>query len=385
MKKKVLIIHTKYRNFGGEDANIIEEVNLLKKRYEVRYLEFDNNESFNFFDLFSFFFGSNYRSNRKLIQNINNFKPDIAYVHNTWYKAGLGIFKELKKANIKTVLKIHNFRYNCTQYFLSSNHLKGTKNCNMCGFEKKRFKIFNKYFQNSYLKSIFVVLYGKRYTNILKKNDFKIVVLNKFHKQHLSSLGVKREIDILYNPIEIKVLSNKEYNPESKSIVYAGQLSKEKGIYNLLEIWSKFENNDLKLNLIGSKNLLDEQKLKEYDLSNVNFLGQLNNNETMDHISNSRAVVTLTRMYEGQPRLLCEASALGIPSIYPSFGGMDEYYPKDYQLKFIQYDYRNFEDKLKLIFNKEFLMNERKKIYGFFKNNFNNDKLILKYMDILEK
>ena len=29
-------------------------------------------------------------------------------------------------------------------------------------------------------------------------------------------------------------------------------------------------------------------------------------------------------MYEGQPRLLCEASINGIPSLFPDFGGMGE-------------------------------------------------------------
>ena len=38
--KKVLIINTKYTIFGGEDANIQQEINLLSSEYEVDYLEF---------------------------------------------------------------------------------------------------------------------------------------------------------------------------------------------------------------------------------------------------------------------------------------------------------------------------------------------------------
>ncbi len=50
---------------------------------------------------------------------------------------------------------------------------------------------------------------------------------------------------------------------------------------------------------------------------------------TISQIKNARAVITATKMFEGQPRLLCEASSLGIPSIYPSFGGMDDFFPDD--------------------------------------------------------
>ena len=111
MKKKVLVINTKYTNFGGEDANIKEEVNLLKNNYEVKYLEFQNTKILNIFDIISFFTGKNYRSDKQLIKVIKEFKPEIAYVHNTWFKASLGIFKILEKNKIKTILKIHNYRY----------------------------------------------------------------------------------------------------------------------------------------------------------------------------------------------------------------------------------------------------------------------------------
>lgn len=56
MSQKILIINTKYRVFGGEDANITDEINLLKKHFDVRYLEFDNLQPINFFDFLSFFF-----------------------------------------------------------------------------------------------------------------------------------------------------------------------------------------------------------------------------------------------------------------------------------------------------------------------------------------
>ena len=52
----------------------------------------------------------------------------------------------------------------------------------------------------------------------------------------------------------------------------------------------------------------------------VSNLQETGNEATIAQIKNTRAVITATKMFEGQPRLLCEASSLGIPSIYPSFG-----------------------------------------------------------------
>ena len=67
-------------------------------------------------------------------------------------------------------------------------------------------------------------------------------------------------------------------------------------------------------------------------------------------------------MFEGQPRLISEASAYGIPSIYPSFGGLDEYFPDDYKLSFKQFDYLDLVEKIIFLQNKTLLVGESKKI-----------------------
>ena len=60
----------------------------------------------------------------------------------------------------------------------------------------------------------------------------------------------------------------------------------------------------------------------------IKFLGQMDNDKVVKYISNAKAVATATKLYEGQPRLLCEASSVGTISIYPSFGGMNEFFQK---------------------------------------------------------
>lgn len=360
MKKKVLIINTKYTIFGGEDANIQQEINLLSSEYEVDYLEFKNTKDINFYDLLAFFTGNNYRSNKILKSYLKDFKPDIVYVHNTWYKANLGIFKILFKENITTVLKIHNFRYDCTRYFLSKNHLKKIDVCYKCGYKKNINGLFNKYFQDSYLKSLFVILYGKKYFKILNNNSLKIIVLNKFHKEYLEGVGIQQNVHIISNPLSTHGISKNQYNPQSLNIVYAGQISKQKGVDILIKVWNKFQNKNLVLNLIGK--VVDEDLVENQKNKSIIYHGEKSNIETLNFISSSRAVITTTKMFEGHPRLLSEASIMGVPSIYPSFGGMDEYFPKEYGLNFIQFDYEDLLLKLNKLHNIDFLTEVSKDI-----------------------
>ena len=92
------------------------------------------------------------------------------------------------------------------------------------------------------------------------------------------------------------------------------------------------------------------------DIANEVSLKRIENAKYFDdHLSkielilNSKAVVTATKLYEGQPTLLCEASSLGIPSIFPNTGGINEFFPKGYNLSFEQYDYEGLKTKLMMI------------------------------------
>ena len=75
--KKILVINTKYKISGGEDTNIIDELEFLRKNYEIQYLEFNNSKKINIFDLFAFFTNSNISSNKILDQMLTDFKSLI--------------------------------------------------------------------------------------------------------------------------------------------------------------------------------------------------------------------------------------------------------------------------------------------------------------------
>ena len=349
-RKKILVLNTKYRQFGGEDSNIIDEIETLNKHFEIKYLEF-NNKNLNFFDILGFFTLSNKKSNAILRETIKSFNPDIAYVNNTWFKANLGIFDVLKELNIQTVVKIHNFRYECTRYFLIKNHLGNNKFCRKCGIYRKRFNIFNKYFKESFLKSLAILNYGKKYHKILSRYPLTIFVLNNFHKQELINSGVSPyKIEILYNPI----FDNKKVQDaslkSSTDVVYAGRISNEKGVEELLKSWIKAVNNNLTLNIIGEGELLHNLKNK-FSSENIIFHGFIDQDKVIKILENARAVITATKIFEGQPRLLCEASSLGIPSIFPRSGGLGEYFPDSYSLSFEQYNYDDLTEKIKLLNN----------------------------------
>ena len=66
-----------------------------------------------------------------------------------------------------------------------------------------------------------------------------------------------------------------------------------------------FKNITLKIIGTGDIKVQLERKFKG---KNIEFLGPISNSDALNEIRDSRAVITATKMYEGQPRLLNEAS-----------------------------------------------------------------------------
>lgn len=355
--KKILVIHNNYRYLGGEDIAVDREVEYLKTHFDVKVLYFDNflKPKMYLTQIVSFIRNFNSQSIKRVHEEIRNFKPDIVYVHNTWFKISVGIFKYLKKHNIKTLIKVHNFRYICTKSFLYSKHLDGEKLCYACGLENSRFKIFNKYFKNSYFKSFFMIVYGKNYINVIKDNYFTLLVLTEFHRNYLIKLGVQ-PTNIFTHPNKIFSEESEHINDSEQFLLYAGRISSEKGVEELIKTFLKTSPTIFTLKIIGTGPLLKQLKLKYKTQKNIEFLGEVSNSNVLELMKKATAVITATKLYEGQPTLLCEASSLGVPSIFPNTGGIKEFFPKNYKLMFNQFDYDDLLEKIYLINNKE-LMN----------------------------
>ena len=373
--KKILVVHNRYLEEGGEDIAVNHEVELLKDKFNVKELYFDNKINNYLSQAFYFLINKNIKSIRRLRNILNDFEPDIVYVHNTWFKASLGIFKELEKHNQKTVIKLHNFRYLCTNSLSIKHHLNGNRTCPGCGLYGGK-KVFNKYFQNSYLKSLLVIYYGKKYFKIISSSKFKIIVLTNFHKNYLIDKNISKGVTVLNNFISVIEEQEKDFDDY---MVYAGRISKEKGVKELIEAFKKANLDNMHLKIIGNgpqlQNLINLYKSDK----NIIFYGSLSNQETMKIIAKANCIVTATKLWEGQPTLLCEASFFGKPSIFPNTGGISEFFPKNYGLMFEQNNYSDLITKLKLVENKDLMKKIGEKNKTYIQDYLNKIKILDKF------
>jgi glycosyltransferase involved in cell wall biosynthesis len=385
-KKKILILHTKYRITGGEDVAVYNEVKSLKKVFDVETLYFSNQDINSYIKQIKYFlFNNNPEINEKLINKINEFRPDLIYVHNTWFKASLGIFKIIDIYKLRYLVKLHNFRFDCGRYLFKSKHLKNKTVCPACGFSNKETILLNKYFKDSYFKSILLIIYSKKYYKILKKS--KLVTLTIFQKNFLVENGFKSDnINVLHNPLLIdNKLESSSFNFEPKSyLIYAGLISSEKGVGVLIDTFKMVSNLEKKLLIVGEGPLLEELKEKNKNNNKIIFLGSLENDEVIALIKNSFSVVSNTSLYEGQPTLLTEASLLNVNSVYPSNGGISEFFPQNNPFEFKSGDNLDLLKKLKLLRHYETVSDQANKNFEFSEKKLNLNKYISSFTKLMK-
>ena len=124
---------------------------------------------------------------------------------------------------------------------------------------------------------------------------------------------------------------------------------------------------------------------KSYNHSRIDFLGEIKNDEVLSIIADSVAVITVTKLLEGQPTLLCEASSMGVPSIFPNSGGISEFFPKNYKLSFNPFDYSDLQKKLMSTLEIDRMVKLGNENKNFIKDYLNEKNLIDKFNTFIDE
>ena len=166
---KVLQIHNQYHFKGGEDIVVENEKKLLKSNGHIVDQLFRSNkiEIKSKFDQLKVLKNLKYsiKSKNILKKKIDQFKPDIVHVHNTFPLWTYSIFDVLNKQKIPTVVTLHNYRLIWDKIVFKND--------------------FYKYagFKNSKIKTYIISKYINSKKKCLENIKFYIV-LSKFSKNN---------------------------------------------------------------------------------------------------------------------------------------------------------------------------------------------------------
>ncbi len=321
---KIIQVHNSYQIRAGEDIAVESERLLLQSKGEtiIPYHE-DNSEiaSYSHVENAKLFFRTSWsqKSFQRMKRAIQQERPDIIHVHNTFPLISPSVLYAAKQASLPVVQTLHNFRIFCPK----ATFFREGKVCNACLHDSLWNSVRYSCYRDSKLQSYTVaqMLWVHRALNTWDKNIDTFIALSRFSKEKFVEGGIQ-ESRIVVKPNFIHVDVAPDYRHSSYA-VSVGRLSPEKGVDVLLKAW---KGQTLPLKIIGDGQLRSvlETKTRESELVNVEFMGGIPHADVISQIQRSSFLVFSSLCYENFPLAIVEAFACGKPVIASRLGAMAE-------------------------------------------------------------
>jgi glycosyltransferase involved in cell wall biosynthesis len=277
---RILIVHNKYLQYGGEDAVVMAESNLLRRHgIDVRKYERDNRD---IADLSSLRVAADTiwsrRSSREVGALLDRSRVDVVHCHNTFPLVSPSVYRAAADRGIPVVQSLHNFRLMCPQAFL----LRNDKPCEDC----------------------------------LGKLPWR-GVMHRCRKKFIQS-GLPAE-RIVVKPNFVDLPQVRLDSPRSGAL-FVGRLSREKGVYTIADAFRTLRSSHATLHAIGDGP--DAAALS--GIQGVHLHGPKPSVEIYDAMARAAYLLMPSIWYENFPRVLVEAFACGLPVITSRLGAMAE-------------------------------------------------------------
>lgn len=332
-----------------------------------------------------------------------NAKGGIASVVNNYYKCGLDDKIKLKyietindRCSVSKILKMFKgfFSYAINVWFFDVVHIHMASR--MSTYRKSIYIIISKIVKKKVIIHIhgaeFNIFYEKECSlkrqRIIKKiinSADKIIVLSEEWKNYFSKIVNKNKIIVLNNSVFVP--NNFIKKIDTKKFLFLGEISKRKGIYDLLEVFSdviKFDK-DVQLLIGGDGEVIKVKKfiMKNKLEKNIKLLGWLSNSEKNKYLKKCSFSV-LPSYAEGMPMSILEAMAYKNIVISTRVGGIPEIIQnnKDGILINPGDTIQLYDSIILLLTNSKICEKLSNNAYAKIRNNFNINDNIIKLINI---
>ena len=159
--------------------------------------------------------------------------------------------------------------------------------------------------------------YINRVIKSLKNIDYFMPVSRKLTKFYKNK--VKGNTKVMYSPLCVDYIPDKETKKNNKNIVSIGRLSPEKGCLDLIDVFNLIhkEDSECVLHIIGDgeEKIKMQEKIKNLNLNDSVVLYGYKDKEFIREKLNDMSLYLMTSYEESFGLVLLEASAFAIPSI----------------------------------------------------------------------
>ena len=325
---KVLLIHNRYQQHGGEDFAVSNQAELLRQRgHTVIHYFRDNNEVLNYslLDKIRFFPNTVYsiRTVREIRSVARRERPDVAHIHNVFPLISPSVYTTLAEERIPIVQTIHNYRFMCPNALFFTQG----KICERCKSGNTLHAVRHRCYKDSTLLSgLYAAAIGLHRQLGTFSKIARFIALTPFSRQILvnARIAPPEKISELGNFLPDPLFEPGLPGERSAEFVFIGRLVPEKGVQLLIEAMRGLPQARLAVLGSGPMQAKLEEQARRQQISNVEFLGYIAGEAKMAHLRRTRALVLPSLWYESLSFVILEAMCAATPVIVPRHGGIPQ-------------------------------------------------------------
>lgn len=308
---KVAVVHSFYRsmNSSGENQVVRDQIKQLRSMgIDVELISQRTDDhlarrGYRFRAGFHVATGTGYSPR----PHIDSFRPDVVHVHNLFPNIGL---KWLREVTVPIAVTFHNFRFGCSNGLFFRN---GSV-CHHCLNEPNSLitPVASGCYRNSSAATVPLAL-SRGLTRRAVASAGAIGVTLSAQSDHLVGQIMGSDFRRVLIPNFVDDFSRLSIGNVGTPTdwLYAGRLSDEKGISELIDLWP----DDERLTVIGSGPL--EQRIASQATlrANVRFLGGLDRQDLRGRLRAYLGLIFPSRWVEVAPQVVVEAMCASIPVV----------------------------------------------------------------------
>lgn len=308
----IIVLHSHYLShaLSGENRVVEDELQLLRQAgHEVRDWQPSVSASASSLRVASDVIWSR-SATAGVSRLIGESPPDLVHVHSLYPRLSPAVLRAIPPGT-PIAMTLHNFRLMC----LPATYLRQGSICEECAGRSPARGVLHACYRNSRPASAALAasLMVHRMLKTFSRVDRFFAVSEFVREKHL-------EVGI--DPDRVRVKSNFSWPVPRRDaaggpLLYLGRITPEKGVDTVLRALPPG------LELVVAGDGSDAAGVRDA-VGNITFRGPVDPSDVPAVLRGARALLVPSRWYEGQPRVILEAFAAGVPVLASRIGGLTE-------------------------------------------------------------